>query len=621
MPDRLDHIEWTQPEPPVSISELDYVPPAADTCANAITKTLTVSANTWSGEWDASGATPAVVDPVQSCTWGGASKNSASTWWKIRVPEDGRLTVNTSTDFNDSYDTVVTIYPADVGCDSLAPEFEAGCDDDSFVFQSIATALVDAGKDYLVEITAWGETSPAAYVYNFFSYEPVTQWSVYYPSYYMSRHILVGYGSYLYAVGGWRSGTDDATYRYDPSSDNWQALESMPQHYSNTDGAQVGGDIYIPSGYVENYKTDYEGIHYKYIIGEDTWETLAPMTDSPGVEKPIAWGAAAADPSDTAYYYTGGRIRTASNTPLGTALKYTLVSDSWSELPEMGTGRYGHRAAFIGDKLCVIGGVGAGNEILGSGECYDFGALDWSPIASLNIPRYSFGAAVDLDGNWYVFGGLVDGGGTTAKTEVYKPDEGTWTLLDQTWSLHQSREWPAGARLGSKIFAFGGYLPNAGPSGQIVGTLEWLELPFWGSQMTYLPLISNGTAASSSSPTYEPNDSIPLAYGPLSNGSTMQSDFVEGADTEDFFYIQTNKTATLNVVLTNIPTSSNYDLYFYGTDSVSGSPKYLFAYSDNSGNTSETIQVASLPAGRYSIRIKNTWNRHSSEQYKLMVNW
>ncbi len=595
----------------------------ADECDLAVPITLTQSAppyQQFSARYDTSSATTQPDDPVQSCTWGGAAANSRSVWWRLIAPEDGRLTVSTVS-LQEGYDTVVTVYPATVGCNALAPSVESGCDDDTVGFHSRAQALVDAGEPYLIEITGWGTASPAGNLDLYIVHSPITRWQESHPSFIMSRHVVVSDGRYLYALGGWRPvAGQDATLRYEPQANTWSALAKMPQLYANTDGALVGDHIYVPSGYVSGTDVPYQGNHYRYSISGESWTTRAPMTGNTGLAEPLAWGAAAADPAGEAYYYVGGRYGTQPATPWPFVLRYDVPDDQWVELPPLPTARYGHRAAVLDGSLCVVGGIGPGGFPLASTECLDLASGSWSTVGELHIARYSFGSAVGTDGRWYVFGGSTGNLRTTAKTEVFDPLAGTWELGDQSWSLNQSRDWPAGARLGSDLYALGGYLPSVGLYGTVVDTLEQLTVRSPSSYRTLLPLVAHSYTASPF-PVDEPNDAIRLAYGPLASGTPHWSDFYPGTDTEDFFYLVTPTTSTIQVQLTHIPNGANYDLFLYGRDPDSGLEKHLLASSVLGGNADEELQRANLPPGRYTIRVRNSWNRHINEQYRLLATY
>jgi hypothetical protein len=584
----------------------------SDTCENAIPVVLTGDPPYFNTLVDTSvSATSSITDPIQSCTWPAPAANSKSVWWRVTAPEDGRLRVITRSSYQQpDYDTVVTIYPAAAGCGSLSPAVEIGCNDDTDAFGSEASALVDGGGTYLVEVTEWGEAGlGVGDLYIRMDLAPDSRWqsgtgaALRTP---LTRHVTVSDGRHLYVLGGQKPALSDQMYRYDPAADVWENLAPMPVAYANTDGVYLDGRIYVPSGYAG--ESGYRGTHYSYAIQGNTWSVRDPISSTGQITEPIAWGAAAADEASTAYYYTGGRYASALEVPLPYTFRYDVASDDWQALADMDTARFAHRAAFLNGALYVVGGMGEEGEILASGERYDPGTDAWTPTGDLNLPRHSFGDAVGADGRWYVFGGVVSGTLTTPKTEVYDPQSDTWTPLDQRWSLTQSREWPAGARVGLSIFAAGG---NLSTGERVVDTVEWLNT---GSPASYLPLVTSGTAGTGAD-LHEPNNAIPFAFGPLSSATSLTSDLTQPSDWEDFFYFTTPAAGTAQITLKDIPADADYELYLYAND------KSLVASSTNVGSADEMVSVQSLPAGTYYIRIHQVLFSSSSEPYLLLVNY
>lgn len=587
----------------------------SDHCQTATPITLTLGAFSFSDQVLTTGASITDTDPLQGCTWPSPDINSNSVWWRVWVPADGRLNVRTISENPERYDTVVTIYPASAGCDTLGVDKEQGCDDDTHAFQSDASALVDANESYLVEITEWGPANLGGELDLFVYFTLDSHWQTIpgvglpIP---LTRHTSVSDGAFLYVIGGQSPTLSSNTFRYNPSTQTWATLPPIPQPYSNTDGAYVNGRIYLPAGFAGNIP--YEAVHYSYSIISAEWsDHHARITSTAEITEPVAWGAAAADPAENSYYYLGGRQASDPDTPLPFFLQYHIISDTWQTLPPMTIPRYAHRAAFVGDQLCVAGGMGNQGQILASGECYDFASKSWSPTGDLVVPRYSFGSAVGADGRWYVYGGAIESEGlnqlTTPKTEVFDPDTHTWVLLDQRWSLNQSREWPAGALVGMRIYAVGGYL---GQETVVVNTMEWLNA---GPLSLLFPLVVDGIPPALTNP-HEPNDAIPLAFGPLQTGIPIASNFATISDNEDFFFFHSGITGTITLDLTGIPEGANYDLYLYDYS------KTLLAASLNLSNQDEHIELDFLPAHAYFVRVKKDLiSRPSGDLYALTASF
>jgi hypothetical protein len=616
---------WDHSRPLVLAPEA--VPAPNDACQEPLAVSLTIKDHKYAAQFDTTEATTAANDPAQSCTIGGPAVNSKSVWWSIRAPEDGELTLSTITENPQRYDTVVSLYSSSAACGALSRAVEIACDDDTSAFQSRLKVLVDSNQSYLTEVTGWGIDNPGGVLDIIAFFETNTRWQA--PPgaglpKHVHRHIAATDGTYLYLIGGQDPYLSSSVYRYDPEIATWLVLEDIPSPYSNSDGAYLDGRIYIPSGFADSDadpNQPYEGIHYTYIISDNAWTISAPMTSTGTITEPIAWGSAAADPEGGVYYYTGGRYGTDPGHPLDYVFEYEAGTDSWRTLPSMITPRYAHEAVFLAGKLCVAGGLDQEAQPMTGAECYDPGSETWSPITDMHIPRSMFGSAVGPDGRWYVFGGLrintTTETVTTPKAEVYDPQSGTWTLYDQHWSLNQSRDWLTGTALGDYIFAAGGFLPSEGEFGLVVDSFEELQVRDRASFLSFVPFIERDLPSGIGT-WHEPNNAIPFAFGPLVSGTELQSDFGYAWDTEDFFFLVTEGTADIHVHLAQIPAGSNYDLYLYGTD-ASGTPKSLFAASEQESNLDESFTVADAPAGVYYVRVRNAWLIPSSQRYLLRV--
>ncbi len=109
--------------------------------------------------------------------------------------------------------------------------------------------------------------------------------------------------------------------------------------------------------------------------------------------------------------------------------------------------------------------------------------------------------------------------------------------------------------------------------------------------------------------TFEPNDTLAQAYGPLSPGVPLQS-YIADVDDQDWYYFDA-EAGNVNITLTGIPTSADYDLY------LTDGEENILAFSDNLGNAGETI-AESLPAGgRYWIRVRGVMSASADQPYTL----
>ena len=93
---------------------------------------------------------------------------------------------------------------------------------------------------------------------------------------------------------------------------------------------------------------------------------------------------------------------------LSTAHVYDPQADSWQPLANMATGRSSLATAVAGGKIYVIGGETAGGDggdyIVATTEAFDPLLGAWAEVASMSVARSHHAAAV-IDGKIYVIGG------------------------------------------------------------------------------------------------------------------------------------------------------------------------------------------------------------------------
>jgi N-acetylneuraminic acid mutarotase len=103
---------------------------------------------------------------------------------------------------------------------------------------------------------------------------------------------------------------------------------------------------------------------------------------------------------------------------LNTGYRYDPGSDSWSAIADMADVRQKPAAAFINDKLYVVGGWGVFGDTLTSLEIYDPATNSWSTGSPVPV-GYAAATAVALNGQMYVIGGCSSSCGFT---DVYRYD-------------------------------------------------------------------------------------------------------------------------------------------------------------------------------------------------------
>jgi len=115
----------------------------------------------------------------------------------------------------------------------------------------------------------------------------------------------------------------------------------------------------------------------------------------------------------------------------------------------------------------------------------------------------------------------------------------------------------------------------------------------------YLPLVLKNYMPPFYGPwEIEPNDDAKTqANGPIVSGQTYQGNLPPG-DSKDYFYIDLQKTGTVEVWLTNIPAGQDYDLVLRDAN------LNRLGWGKNTGNADEHILSGSLQSGRYYIQVK-----------------
>ena len=298
-------------------------------------------------------------------------------------------------------------------------------------------------------------------------------------------------GTSAYFAGGYSfsviPGTVNVFNRYDPGTDTWTALASMP-----TAAAMAVGVYYPPTNKIYVFGgADFDaGTNYNltqiYDIATDTWSSGAPMPD---VRSFSAGGYVAA--TDKIYILSGYNTGTVDSAQPNT-WEYDPVADTWTDLTA--TLPYPHPAGgfaygVINDKLYTSGGRDASNLLINDTWEFDPVAQTYTQKASMPGTQPNVrGSAVALDalfafggGNPFLVGGNVptraasalgEAAGsakvardsvktapartfdpatikgrpfvptTTGRTDVYVPATDTWT---RSANLNTTRSFPSGA--------------------------------------------------------------------------------------------------------------------------------------------------------------------------------
>ncbi|MEO8551289.1 MAG: kelch repeat-containing protein, partial [Kofleriaceae bacterium] len=231
----------------------------------------------------------------------------------------------------------------------------------------------------------------------------------------------LGSDGQIYAVGGnytdvSHAGPSIVAEAYDPTTNTWTSLPSLPVGRTYLAVAASGDTIYALGGY-DGTTGNFLGSVATLQVGGASWSTLPdPMTTA------REYHAAVTMPDGR--IYTLGGLHTYTGDELA-AFEYTEPgTPGWNTLVPMPTARKDLAAVAIGPLLYAISGsryLIANQPYTRVLEVYDTSAPSWSQVTSMPSGRYGH-AAVSLDGKIYVLGGRREAeDATTAVVDVFTP--------------------------------------------------------------------------------------------------------------------------------------------------------------------------------------------------------
>jgi len=200
-------------------------------------------------------------------------------------------------------------------------------------------------------------------------------------------------------------------YRYDPKTNAWEQLNSMPPSTERGAGGTVaiGAKIYVAGGYRLGSVADFSA----YDTAADTWEILPSLSEA---RDHLVGGAVGGK-----VYAVGGRR---NGSLRGSVDEFDPSSGAWGSKAPMLTARAGCAAAVIADRIYVAGGEGnrsAQSGVFPQNEAYDPAKNRWEALQPMLTPRHGTGGAA-LNGIFFVPGGATrEGFGAADNNEAYAP--------------------------------------------------------------------------------------------------------------------------------------------------------------------------------------------------------
>jgi len=267
------------------------------------------------------------------------------------------------------------------------------------------------------------------YSAHFEAYEPATdRWQRLATLPEARHHIaLAATGGLLYGVGGFSGGfprwrAQPSTFVYDPVADRWS--EGIPLPYACAEGvfAGIGSRLYLVGGRVRELEA---ASHFSQHVDTALGLVFEPALGrwAPIASAPTARNSAASAVIDGRLFVVGGRQ--ALKQPDGSLRQvnvaqlevYDPATDRWTSRHPMPVAQGGLAAASHAGRLYVFGGEQwvPDRKVFAEAWMYDPANDRWSALPPLPTPRHGLGAATVGD-RIHVFGGGTRVGGDHAST-------------------------------------------------------------------------------------------------------------------------------------------------------------------------------------------------------------
>ncbi len=218
---------------------------------------------------------------------------------------------------------------------------------------------------------------------------------------------------------------------YDPATDTWTYLRSMPRAVTHLGVATDGEDIWFPGGFEGNNPGVAINKVQIYNVNTDTWR------DGPDLPEPMAsHGTVRLDRK--IHVFGGLKPDRQTNNESHYFLDLDNQAAGWQAAASMPSARNHHAGITAGGKIYAIGGQyghDASYQDLNLVHAYDPYSDTWTRVADLPYPRSHFEHCTfsTLDGKIVIIGGRRDSDATYSNDAIteYNPTANTWTELER----------------------------------------------------------------------------------------------------------------------------------------------------------------------------------------------
>jgi uncharacterized protein (TIGR03437 family) len=230
---------------------------------------------------------------------------------------------------------------------------------------------------------------------------------------------------------------------YDPRSDRWSELAPAPIEGGgdHCNVAAAGGKLYL-LGAIRVGSSFIDGNTYEYDPQTNRWATVGSMPEPRGASGVVVIGSR--------IYVAGGLARAGSVNNFDV---FDTAARQWTRLSPLPTARDHLTAQAVNGKVYAI--AGRAGDVFNVNEEFDPATGSWTARAPIPTARGGLGSGV-LNGRIVVFGGEGASGtpeGTFRQNEEYDPATNTWRSLT---AMPVPRHGLYGASLDGRILAASG---------------------------------------------------------------------------------------------------------------------------------------------------------------------
>ncbi|MHC5037972.1 MAG: Kelch repeat-containing protein, partial [Planctomycetota bacterium] len=267
-------------------------------------------------------------------------------------------------------------------------------------------------------------------------------------------HTMVWTGSEAIVWGGETANMNFQTgARYDPTADAWTRTRVSGAPVARTFHSAVwtGSEMLVFGGF--NQLSGYLGDGGRYDPATDSWSPLfsvpPPSTLANRAGHSAIWTGA------ELIVWGGVIFQGTLGTYLNTGFRFNPQTGSLSTLPTLNapTPRYLHHAVLVGNEMIVYGGFDAQLNPLNSGGRYDLNSNTWSSTTVAGAPNPKSWPAVAWTGNHLAVVGGADSLRFYSSLDLYDPLTDTWKA---TMDIN-GRTLTASVFTDDEVFIWGGF--------------------------------------------------------------------------------------------------------------------------------------------------------------------